>query len=158
MTLPSADSAAAAPRAAIGNPVEGNQGFGTIVEHDALLGSTETEGTVALGGDLSFGPGYNVAIHTAGAAHHAAHGLADVLPSVGQAHGPAHRWLRPLTRRRFPPGGRRGPVVPRAPPAPIRCPGSGSGPAARRLRNPLREFRVFRMTCGALPGPGRRHG
>ncbi|SEG48438.1 choice-of-anchor A domain-containing protein [Actinacidiphila yanglinensis] len=66
VTLPSADSAAAAPRAAIGNPVEGNQGFGTIVEHDALLGSTETEGTVALGGDLSFGPGYNVAIHTAG--------------------------------------------------------------------------------------------
>jgi choice-of-anchor A domain-containing protein len=37
-----------------------------FVGHDALLGSTETEGTVALGGDLTFGPGYNVAIHTAG--------------------------------------------------------------------------------------------
>ncbi|MBD0735974.1 hypothetical protein BGM09_22900 [Streptomyces sp. CBMA29] len=66
VALPSAESASAAPRAAIGNPVEGNQGFGTIVEHDALLGSTETEGTVAMGGDLSFGPGYNVAIHTPG--------------------------------------------------------------------------------------------
>ncbi|MBN6547790.1 collagen-binding domain-containing protein, partial [Actinacidiphila bryophytorum] len=63
--LPSAGTAAAAPRA-IGNPVAGNHGFGTIVENNALLGSTETEGTVALGGDLTFGPGYNVAIHTAG--------------------------------------------------------------------------------------------
>lgn len=54
------------PRAAVGNPMEGNLGFGTIVEHDALLGSTETEGTVALGGDLTFGPGYNVMIHQTG--------------------------------------------------------------------------------------------
>lgn len=63
--LPSADTASAASRA-IGNPVAGDQGFGTIVEHDAVLGSTETEGTVALGGNLTFGPGYNVAIHAAG--------------------------------------------------------------------------------------------
>lgn len=50
----------------IGNPVAGNLGFGTIVEQNAVLGSTETEGTVAVGGNLAFGPGYNVALHTAG--------------------------------------------------------------------------------------------
>lgn len=59
-------ASAAAPRAAIGNPMAGNLGFGTIVERDALLGSTETEGTVALGGNLTFGTGYNVMIHQTG--------------------------------------------------------------------------------------------
>ncbi|HTJ71627.1 MAG TPA: collagen-binding domain-containing protein [Actinospica sp.] len=56
----------AAVRAAVGNPLAGNLGFGTIVERDVLLGSTETEGTVALGGNLAFGPGYNVMIHQTG--------------------------------------------------------------------------------------------
>jgi choice-of-anchor A domain-containing protein len=46
--------------------MDGNLGFGTIVEKDVLLGSTETEGTVALGGNLTFGPGYNVMIHSTG--------------------------------------------------------------------------------------------
>jgi choice-of-anchor A domain-containing protein len=40
--------------------MDGDLGFGTVVERDALLGGTETEGTVALGGDLTFGPGYSV--------------------------------------------------------------------------------------------------
>lgn len=44
----------------------GNLGFGTIVEQNAVLGTTETEGTVAVGGNLAFGPGYNVGLHTAG--------------------------------------------------------------------------------------------
>ena len=52
-----------ATAATIGNPMAGNLGFGTVVLGDALLGSTETEGTVAVGGDLSVGPSYNVAIH-----------------------------------------------------------------------------------------------
>ncbi|MGW1084756.1 collagen-binding domain-containing protein, partial [Kitasatospora sp. NPDC002522] len=50
----------------MGNPVAGNRGFGTIVEQDAVLGSGETEGAVALGGDLTFGPGYHVGLHAAG--------------------------------------------------------------------------------------------
>jgi hypothetical protein len=60
------ERAAAASRAATGNPVDVNQGFGTITESDALFGRTGTEGTVAVGGNLSFGPGYNVAIHNTG--------------------------------------------------------------------------------------------
>ncbi len=50
----------------IGNPVEGNNGFGVVTESDALLGSTEAEGPVAVGGDLAFGDSYNVALHTPG--------------------------------------------------------------------------------------------
>ncbi|MEV6200573.1 choice-of-anchor A family protein [Streptomyces sp. NPDC051771] len=50
----------------IGNPVAGNNGFGVVVETDALLGSTESEGPVAVGGDLSYGAGYNVSLHTPG--------------------------------------------------------------------------------------------
>ncbi|MFZ3561455.1 collagen-binding domain-containing protein [Streptomyces sp. BH055] len=50
----------------IGNPVDGNNGFGVVTEGDAMLGSTESEGPVAIGGNLSFGSGYNVAIHTPG--------------------------------------------------------------------------------------------
>ncbi|MGW0910433.1 collagen-binding domain-containing protein [Streptomyces sp. NPDC002784] len=50
----------------IGNPVAGNNGFGVVTEGDAVLGSTESEGPVAIGGDLTFGDGYNVALHTAG--------------------------------------------------------------------------------------------
>lgn len=49
-----------------GNPVAGNRGFGVIVQNDAVLGSTESEGPVAVGGDLRFGPGYNVSLRTAG--------------------------------------------------------------------------------------------
>nr|WP_276617645.1 collagen-binding domain-containing protein [Streptomyces coryli] len=44
----------------------GNNGFPVVVEQDALLGSTEMEGPAAIGGDLRFGAGYNVAIHTPG--------------------------------------------------------------------------------------------
>ncbi|MFE9043303.1 collagen-binding domain-containing protein [Streptomyces sp. NPDC007818] len=50
----------------VGNPVSGNNGFGVVVETDALLGSTESEGPVAIGGDLSYGAGYNVALHDPG--------------------------------------------------------------------------------------------
>lgn len=50
----------------VGNPVSGNNGFGVVVETDALLGSTESEGPVAVGGDLAYGAGYNVSLHTAG--------------------------------------------------------------------------------------------
>ncbi|GAA2320226.1 hypothetical protein GCM10010431_46720 [Streptomyces kunmingensis] len=58
----------AAPRAAvvIGNPVAGNNGFGVVTEEDAHLGSTESEGPVAVGGDLRFGAGYNVSLNTPG--------------------------------------------------------------------------------------------
>jgi choice-of-anchor A domain-containing protein len=49
-----------------GNPVAGNQGFGVVVEKNAMLGGTESEGPIAIGGDLSFGPGYNVSLHDAG--------------------------------------------------------------------------------------------
>ncbi|WP_338700082.1 choice-of-anchor A family protein [Streptomyces sp. Q6] len=51
----------------IGNPVAGNNGFGVVTEQNATLGSTESEGPVAIGGDLRFGDGYNVALnHTGG--------------------------------------------------------------------------------------------
>jgi choice-of-anchor A domain-containing protein len=56
----------AVPALGIDNPMEGNLGFGTIVEQDALLGGTETEGTVAIGGNLTFGPGYSVMTHPTG--------------------------------------------------------------------------------------------
>ncbi|MER5311878.1 collagen-binding domain-containing protein [Streptomyces sp. NPDC002773] len=63
---------AAAPRADaaatvdVGNPVAGNHGFGVVTEQDALLGSTASEGPVAVGGDLSYGPGSTLARRTAG--------------------------------------------------------------------------------------------
>ncbi|MGW0608810.1 collagen-binding domain-containing protein [Streptomyces sp. NPDC002640] len=50
----------------IGNPVEGSNGFGVVTEEEATLGSTESEGPVVVGGDLTFGAGYNVALNTAG--------------------------------------------------------------------------------------------
>ncbi|MFI7341682.1 collagen-binding domain-containing protein [Streptomyces sp. NPDC050085] len=46
--------------------MRGNNGFSVVVEKNALLGSTEMEGPAAIGGDLQFGQGYNVAIHTPG--------------------------------------------------------------------------------------------
>ncbi|GGZ08232.1 hypothetical protein GCM10010327_43410 [Streptomyces nitrosporeus] len=50
----------------IGNPVAGNNGFGVVTENDATLGSTESEGPVAVGGDLTYGEGYNVALNDTG--------------------------------------------------------------------------------------------
>ncbi|MER7170050.1 choice-of-anchor A family protein [Streptomyces mesophilus] len=50
----------------IGNPVAGNNGFGVVTEGDATLGSTESEGPVAVGGNLTMGAGYNVSLHTPG--------------------------------------------------------------------------------------------
>lgn len=60
--------AAALPAAAdySGNPLDGSHGFGIIVQEDATLGSAETEGSVAVGGNLIYGPGYNIALHTPG--------------------------------------------------------------------------------------------
>lgn len=60
--------ASAIPAAAdySGNPLDGDNGFGVLVQDDATLGSTETEGSVAIGGDLTYGPGYNVALQTPG--------------------------------------------------------------------------------------------
>nr|WSW67647.1 choice-of-anchor A family protein [Streptomyces sp. NBC_00995] len=60
--------ASASPAAAdySGNPLAGDNGFGVLVQDDATLGSTETEGSVAIGGNLTYGPGYNVALHTPG--------------------------------------------------------------------------------------------
>ncbi|MET9672426.1 choice-of-anchor A family protein [Streptomyces sp. NPDC006482] len=57
---------AAAVAVTVGNPVAGNNGFGVVTEKNALLGSTESEGPVAVGGDLAYGAGYNVSLHTAG--------------------------------------------------------------------------------------------
>ncbi|MGW4812328.1 collagen-binding domain-containing protein [Kitasatospora cineracea] len=59
-------AAAGSKRASIGNPVEGNLGYNAFVEHDTTLGSTEAEGPVATGGNLSFGSGYNVSLHNPG--------------------------------------------------------------------------------------------
>jgi choice-of-anchor A domain-containing protein len=47
------------------NPVSGNQGFLVVTEGDAVLAGNESEGAVAVGGDLVFGD-YNVAAHTPG--------------------------------------------------------------------------------------------
>lgn len=49
----------AAPAAAdySGNPLAGSNGFGVLVQDDATLGSTETEGSVAIGGTSPTGPG-----------------------------------------------------------------------------------------------------
>ncbi|MFE5829267.1 collagen-binding domain-containing protein [Streptomyces sp. NPDC056488] len=58
-------SGAAVP-VSLGNPVDGNEGFGAFIQNDALLGSTESEGPVAVGGNLAFGQGYNVALRTPG--------------------------------------------------------------------------------------------
>ncbi|WP_419999091.1 collagen-binding domain-containing protein [Streptomyces boninensis] len=66
LLLPAAAAADVTSRAPIGNPMAGNNGFSTIVRGDALLGSTEMEGPTAIGGNLRFGPGYNVALHTPG--------------------------------------------------------------------------------------------
>ncbi|MEU8132324.1 choice-of-anchor A family protein [Streptodolium elevatio] len=60
------DAQAASARAFTGNPVEGSRGFGVVVEEDAVLVGTESEGPVAIGGDLRFGPGYNVSLSDAG--------------------------------------------------------------------------------------------
>ncbi|GAA3063367.1 hypothetical protein GCM10017562_31030 [Streptomyces roseofulvus] len=65
-TLATGVRPAAAATVDVGNPVAGNHGFGVVVETDALLGSTESEGPVAIGGDLSYGAGYNVSLHTPG--------------------------------------------------------------------------------------------
>lgn len=61
-------AATAVPAAAdySGNPLAGDNGFGVLVQDDAVLGSTETEGSVAIGGNLAYGPGYNVALQTPG--------------------------------------------------------------------------------------------
>ncbi|WP_051733322.1 choice-of-anchor A family protein [Kitasatospora phosalacinea] len=53
-------------RASIGNPVEGNLGYNAFVEQNTTLGSTEAEGPIATGGNLTFGSGYNVSLHTPG--------------------------------------------------------------------------------------------
>ncbi|MGA5429069.1 collagen-binding domain-containing protein [Streptomyces koyangensis] len=50
----------------IGNPVAGNNGFGVVTEEDSRLDSTESEGPVAIGGNLTFGAGYNVSLNTPG--------------------------------------------------------------------------------------------
>ncbi|MFJ4710874.1 collagen-binding domain-containing protein [Streptomyces sp. NPDC088785] len=62
----SAPAAAARAPVTVGNPVAGGNGFGVLTEGDAHLGSTESEGPVAVGGDLSFGAGYNVSLNAAG--------------------------------------------------------------------------------------------
>ncbi|MFG2454534.1 collagen-binding domain-containing protein [Streptomyces sp. NPDC048512] len=68
VTLLAVGPALAAGRAPvdIGNPVAGSNGFGVVTEGDATLGSTEAEGPVAVGGNLTYGAGYNVALNTAG--------------------------------------------------------------------------------------------
>src|ERR1700754_3065709 len=43
------------------NPVEGGLGFLVLVERDATLTGTESEGPIAVGGDLTFGWGYRIA-------------------------------------------------------------------------------------------------
>jgi len=48
------------------NPVDGNQGFAVMTEGNASLVQTESEGPIAVGGNLTIGGGYNVAIHSAG--------------------------------------------------------------------------------------------
>ncbi|WP_372347519.1 collagen-binding domain-containing protein [Streptomyces sp. KL116D] len=63
---PAGAIAPAAAPVSIGNPVAGSNGFGVVTEGDATLGSTESEGPVAIGGDLTFGPGYNIALNDAG--------------------------------------------------------------------------------------------
>ncbi|MFG3236426.1 SpaA isopeptide-forming pilin-related protein [Streptomyces antibioticus] len=50
----------------IGNPVAGSNGFGVVTESNATFGSTESEGPVAVGGNLTFGSNYNVALNTPG--------------------------------------------------------------------------------------------
>lgn len=62
----SAPAAALRDTVTIGNPVAGSNGFGVVTEDDAYLGSTESEGPVAVGGDLRFGAGYNVSLNTPG--------------------------------------------------------------------------------------------
>ncbi|MGW4809023.1 collagen-binding domain-containing protein [Kitasatospora sp. NPDC004272] len=58
--------AAGSKRASIGNPVDGNLGYNAFVEQNTTLGSTEAEGPIATGGNLTFGAGYNVSLHTPG--------------------------------------------------------------------------------------------
>lgn len=50
------------------NPVSPTQGFSTFVEGNAILFSNETEGNMAIGGDLEFisGTSYQVSVNTAG--------------------------------------------------------------------------------------------
>ncbi|MEU9981905.1 choice-of-anchor A family protein [Streptomyces sp. NPDC050856] len=67
MSLGAAPPAPGAQAAdAIGNPLAGNHGFGVMTHGNALLAGTAAEGTVAVGGDLAFGPGYDIARRSAG--------------------------------------------------------------------------------------------
>ncbi|MBO1334626.1 choice-of-anchor A family protein [Streptomyces sp. VRA16 Mangrove soil] len=68
LALPGTAAGAGALRdtVTIGNPVAGSNGFGVVTEADATLGSTESEGPVAVGGNLRFGDGYNVALNDTG--------------------------------------------------------------------------------------------
>ncbi|MDG4820997.1 choice-of-anchor A family protein [Asanoa sp. WMMD1127] len=43
------------------NPIEGGLGFLVLVERDATLTGTESEGPMAIGGDVTFGPDYRIA-------------------------------------------------------------------------------------------------
>ncbi|MFV2198539.1 collagen-binding domain-containing protein [Nocardiopsis sp. LOL_012] len=60
-----APGTAAADTSETANPLEGNRGFLVVVEGDAELAGNESEGPIAVGGDLTFGP-YNIAAHTTG--------------------------------------------------------------------------------------------
>lgn len=64
LALAVARSGAAEPRVAV-NPVDSALGFLVMTEGDARLIGAENEGTVAVGGDLSFG-NYQIALTTAG--------------------------------------------------------------------------------------------
>lgn len=59
---------AALPTAAVEsfNPVAGNLGFNVMTEGNASLVATESEGPIAVGGNLIVGGGYNVSLHDAG--------------------------------------------------------------------------------------------
>lgn len=58
-------TAAAAPVTI--EPLAGAEGFNAVARYDAALASTEMEGPLAAGGDLTLLGGYNIAAHTAGA-------------------------------------------------------------------------------------------
>ena len=49
-----------------GNPVAAAQGFNAISLEDTRLANTESEGPIAVGGDLSFGGDYRVVVYDAG--------------------------------------------------------------------------------------------
>jgi hypothetical protein len=63
MSVPAFTASHSAGMIPLVNPVSGSEGFLVMVEGDVELVRNESEGPIAVGGDLVLGGLYNVAVH-----------------------------------------------------------------------------------------------